>query len=129
MTRRLFILSILLIASACGSAQVAPENRTRSRSDRLTQEEIERTGMTNMFDVIQRLQPGWLTPQRERGLPAPIGVFVDGVRVGEGEFLRQIPASQVAEARFLNNRDVAAELTTRQQIGIGSAIMLMTRRM
>ncbi|HEX6370708.1 MAG TPA: hypothetical protein VF006_17430 [Longimicrobium sp.] len=127
MTRRLFILSLLLMAGACGSAQVAPENRTRSRSDRLTQEEILRSGMTSMFDVIQRLQPAWLTPQRERGLPAPIGVFVDGVRVGDAAFLRQIPPTQVVEARFLNNREIAAELTTLQQVGIGSAIMLLTR--
>lgn len=127
MTRRLFILALLL-ASACGYSQVEPENRTRTRSDRLTQEEILRTQMTNMYDVIQRLQPGWLTPQRERGLPAPIGVFVDNVRVGNVDFLRQIPATQVAEARFLSNRDIAAELTTRQQAGIASAIMLTSRR-
>lgn len=128
MKRRLMILALLLFACGCGAAQVAAENRTRSRSDRLTLEEIERTGMATMYDVIQRLQPGWLMPQRERGIPAPIGVFVDGVRVGNAEFLRQIPASQVAEARFLSNRDISAELTSRQQAGIGSAIMLTSRR-
>ena len=129
MKRRIVYLALLLVVAACGNAQVAPENRTRTRADRLTQEEILRTEMNNMYDVIQRLQPAWLTPQRERGLPAPVGVFVDGTRVGSSEFLRQIPATQVAEARFLNNRGIAAELTTRQQAGIGSAIMLTTRRM
>ncbi|HEX5870788.1 MAG TPA: hypothetical protein VFY65_10250 [Longimicrobium sp.] len=128
MTRRLFILALLMVAAACGSSQVAPEDRPRTRSDRLTQEEILRTQMSSMFDVVQRLQPGWLIPQRERGLPSPIGVFMDGVRVGNADFLRQIPSSQVSEARFLSNRDVAAELTRSQQTGIGSAIMLTSRR-
>jgi hypothetical protein len=128
MKRPLLVLSLLLLAAACGSAQVMPENRTRTRSDRLTQDEILRTEMTTMYDVVQRLQPAWLTPQRERGLPSPVGVFVDGVRVGDADFLRQIPASQITEARFLSNRDIAAELTMRQQAGIGSAIMLTTQR-
>jgi hypothetical protein len=128
MKRRIVFLALLLAVAACGTAQVAPENRTRTRADRLTQEEILRTEMTNMYDVIQRLQPAWLTPQRERGLPAPVGVFVDGVRAGSIEYLRQMPATQVQEARFLNNRQIGAELTSRQQTGIGSAIMLITRR-
>jgi hypothetical protein len=129
MKRRIVLLALLVVAAACGNAQVAPENRTRTRSDLLTQEEILRTQMNNMYEVVQRLQPAWLTPQRERGVPAPVGVFVDGVLAGSSEFLRQIPASQVHEARFLNNRQIAAELTSRQQAGIGSAIMLTTRRM
>ena len=128
MRLRILFLSLLVAVAACGSAQVAPENRTRSRSDRLLQDEIVATGMTNMYEVIQRLQPAWLNPQRERGVPAPIGVFVDGTRVGNVEFLRQIPSSRVLEARFLNNRQISAELTSRQQQGLGSAIMLTTRR-
>ena len=124
MLRRTFLLTLLLAVAACGSAEVAPENRPRTRSDRLTQDDILQTGMTTMYDVIQRLQPAWLIPQREKGLPAPVGVFMDGTRVGNADFLRQIPATQVVEARFLNNRQIAAELTRRQQEGIASAIML-----
>lgn len=129
MKRRLLVVALLLFAGACGSAQVAPENRTRTRSDKLFQDEIVATGMANMYDVIQRLQPTWLIPQRERGLPAAVGVFVDGSRVGTVEFLRQIPSGTVLEARFLSNREISAELTSRQQAGIASAILLTTRRM
>lgn len=129
MIRRVFLLSLLLTAVACASNQAVPADRTRTRSDRLTNEEIVRTGMWNMFDVIQRLQPGWLSAQYEGGKSVPIGVFVDGARVGNSDFLRQIPASQIGEARFLTNRDVRAELTYRQHADIGSAIMLTTLRM
>lgn len=131
MIRRLFLLSLLLLAAAgCASTQTAtPTDRTRTRSDRLVHEEIVRTNLSTMYDVIQRLQPGWLRPQYDRGAPGSIGVFMDGARVGDAEFLRSIPASQVGEARFLSHREIAAELTRSQQIGIGSAIMLTSRRM
>lgn len=128
MTRRFFLLSLLL-AAACGSARVDPENRPRTRSDRLTQEEILRTEMTNMYEVILRLQPSWLAvPPAGRGRPVVVGVFMDGLRVGGVEFLRNIPASQVAEARYLNNRQITTELTSRQAFDVASAIMLTTRR-
>lgn len=127
MTRRLLLPFLLLVLAACGSAQVAPEDRPRGRSDRLTYEEIQATRLATMWDVIQRLQPTWLNPQQERGIPAPVGIFLDGTRVGTGEYLRQIPASLVREARFLNNREISAELSRTQQAGIGSAIMLSTR--
>lgn len=128
MIRRLFLLSLLLAGAACASAQPQAD-RTRARSDRLTHEEIQQTGMWNMFDVIQRLQPGWLAPQYDSGRAVPIGVFMDGGRVGSVEFLRQIPASQIGGARYLTNRQVRAELTYIQHANIGSAIMLSSRRM
>jgi hypothetical protein len=130
MIRRLFLLSLLLAAAGCASTQTAaPVDRTRTRSDRLLNEEIVRTNLSTMYDVIQRLQPGWLRPQYDRGAPAPIGVFMNGARVGDAQFLRSIPASQVGEARFLSHREISGELTRSQQIGIGSAIMLTSVRM
>lgn len=129
MYRRLLILLALVAAAACGTAsQVPPEDRPRTRSDRLTAQEIQRTELTTMFDVIQRLQPGWLRSPRTQGINLDIGVFVDNVRVGGVEFLRQIPASQVTEARYLNSRQITSELTTNQSAGLGGAIMLSTRR-
>jgi hypothetical protein len=129
MYRRLLILLALVTAAACGApSQVPPEDRPRTRSDRLTQEEIQRTELTTMFDVIQRLQPGWLRSPRMQGRNLDIGVFMDNVRVGNADFLRQIPASQVTEARFLSSREITSELTVNQSSGLGGAIMLSTRR-
>ena len=129
MFRRLLILLALVGAAACGApSEVPPEDRPRTRSDRLTQEEIQRTELTTMYDVIQRLQPGWLRSPRMQGRNLDIGVFVDNVLVGNADFLRQIPASQVTEARYLNSRQITAELTGNQSAGLGGAIMLSTRR-
>ncbi|HEU0298423.1 MAG TPA: hypothetical protein VFR37_03195 [Longimicrobium sp.] len=129
MYRRLLILMALVAATACGApSEVPPEDRPRTRSDRLTQQEIQRTELTTMFDVIQRLQPSWLRSPRTSGINLDIGVFLDGTRVGGIEFLRQQPASQITEARYLNSRQITAELTGNQSAGLGGAIMLSTRR-
>lgn len=129
MTRRLLVLVLLLAAAACGSAQVAPENRPRARSDRLAQEEIMRTELLNMYEVIQRLQPAWLVPPQTRGRALEVGVFMDGSRVGGVEFLRSIPASQVAEARYLRGSQVMGEISSGQAFNLGAAIMLTSHRM
>lgn len=128
MTRRFFLLSLLLAAVACGSAQVDPENRPRTRSDRVTQAEILRTQLTNMYEVVQRLQPAWLVVPQSRGRAMELGVFVDGVRVGGPEFLRSIPASQVAEARYLEGSELTSALTGSQAFNLGAAIMLSSHR-
>lgn len=128
---RLALYALVLLASAC--APVGAGNSTdgvrttRPRRDLITQEQIAATEQHTLFDAIQRLQPSWLVPQGT--LDTIIGVFVDGTAVGGIDFLRQMPASQVQEVRFLNNRAIGAELTTRQAAGLGSAIMVMSRRM
>ena len=129
MRRRMLTLLVLLAANACGNtSEVPPEDRPRTRSDRLSAQEIQRTELTTMYDVIARLQPAWLRSPRTSGINLDIGVFMDGALVGGLEFLRQIPASQVTEARYLSQREVQAELTRMQSAGLGGAIMLSTRR-
>lgn len=128
MYRRLLIL-LALAAAACGApSEVPPEDRPRTRWDRLTQQEIQRTELTTIYDVIQRLQPTWLRSPRMQGRNLDLGVFVDGVRVGGVEYLRQMPASLVTEAHYLDSRRLADELTVNQSAGLGAAIMLSTRR-
>ncbi|HEX6370709.1 MAG TPA: hypothetical protein VF006_17435 [Longimicrobium sp.] len=129
MTRRFFLLSLVMMATACGSAQVAPENRPRTRSDRLTQEDIRQTELLTMYEVIQRLQPSWLVVPQGRVRTVEVGVFVDGLRMGNVEFLRNLPASQIREARYLNSRQVSAELTSSQAFNLSAAIMLASQRM
>jgi hypothetical protein len=128
--RRTVLAALVLLTSACASAPAGerPAGAPRVRRDLITYEQIVATEQHTLFDAIQRLQPGWLTPQGN-GLNTVIGVFMNGARVGGIDFLRQIPASQVQEVRFLNNRGIGAELTTRQAAGLGSAIMITGRRM
>jgi hypothetical protein len=124
---RLALSALILLASACAPATAGdPATAPRTRRDLITQEQIAATEQHSLYDAIQRLQPNWLVPQGS--LNTIIGVFVNGAQVGGVDFLRQIPASSVQEVRFLNNRAIGAELTTRQAAGLGSAIMITNRR-
>ncbi len=128
MKRLILVLMLLLAAAACAATQGTSGPRTQTRSDRLTQDEIEDSGLTNMYEVIQRLRPGWLRRHQKLGVSWDVGVFMDGARVGEADFLRQIPASQVGDARYLTNAYVEVELSNIQQDGLGTAIMLTSIR-
>ena len=101
---------------------------TDTRADRLTMEEIQRTELLNMYEVIQRLQPSWFIAPQNRGRAMEVAVFVDGARVGSVEFLRNVPASQVAEARYLRGSALTTELSSRQAFNVGAAIMLTSPR-
>jgi hypothetical protein len=127
--RRSATAALLLLASACAPTATGgnPADTPRTRRDLITHTQIAATEQHTLYDAIQRLQPRWLVPQGT--LRTVIGVFVNGAPVGGVEFLRQIPATSVEEVRFLDNRAINAELTTRQADGLGSAIMVATRRM
>ncbi|HEY0019357.1 MAG TPA: hypothetical protein VGC13_23855 [Longimicrobium sp.] len=128
MKNRILVLLLLLAAAACAPSPGGAGGVHPRRSDRLTFEEIQAVGVTNMYDVVQRLQPGWLRqPQAVVGRSL-IGVFMDGTRMGEVEFLRQISPSMVGSARYLTGGQIGVELTELQQVGLGGAIMLTSGR-
>lgn len=128
--RRIALSALVLLASACASAPQGqdPTAPPRSRSDAITYDQLAGTQQTTLYDAIQRLQPSWLRPP-PRGFDTEIGVFLNGARVGGVEFLRQFPATQVQEVRYLTARAVEAELTANQSRGLGAAIMITGRRM
>jgi hypothetical protein len=126
---RLAVLAAVLACTACAAAAPSPSSDApRTRRDLITYEQLMRTEESTLYEAIMRLQPGWL--QRvSRHNDSDIGVFVNGARVGSVEFLQQLPASQVQEVRYLNSRQIEAELTSLQSRGLGSAIMITSRRM
>jgi hypothetical protein len=125
MIRSRTLLLALVLTAACGAAQTGSEDRPRPTSrDLLTAEQVAATGLTSAYDVISRLQPGWL--QSARG--STVAVFVNGSMVGDVEFLRELPASQVAEARYITYRNLQAELGAAKAYGLNGAIMIRTSR-
>jgi outer membrane cobalamin receptor len=107
--RRLAVLVVLLGAAGCSAAtQSSGQNRNV-----ITAEEIEAINVSSAMDVIQRLHPEYLRGRGRNSITSaeaqyPI-VYVDGVRTGELEVLRSIPAHDVREIRFVT----AADATTR----------------
>src|SRR2546428_5059847 len=123
--RRLIVgLALLSVLTNSARGQNAPR-RDRSL---ITVEEIERNSATNAYDVIRSLRPAWLVP-RSRSITNPTGgqvvVYVDGVRVGSPDELRNIPAPQVKEARYLSAPDATTRFGTDHPSG---AIEVATQR-
>jgi hypothetical protein len=124
--RSLATLSALVaLTTGCASSGAGGSSSGGSR-DLLTREEIQQSGAGTLYDAIQRERPTWLrargpiTGQGQDG----IHVIMDGVRVGDVNFLQSARVDNVLEVRFINARDA----TTRWGTGFSSgAIEIRTR--
>jgi len=101
---------VLVGSPACARPQVTTESRPAStgrsragtRSDVLGVDELRRASGRNALEIIQQLRPLYL---RSRGPLHTPTVFVDLMRRGGVDELRAIPASSIAEVRYLDGRD------------------------
>jgi hypothetical protein len=93
----------------------------RRSTNILTAEEIASSTAKDAFEVIDLLRPQWL---RTRGGPYLPVVYLDNTKYGEVESLRNIPAANIAEIRYLS----ANEATTLYGTGhIGGAIVVKVK--
>ena len=98
----------LIAVSACATSGKAPS----SQHNVVTAEDLQRAGDVNLYEALGQLRPTFL---RSRGAiigattpPAPIQVYIEGMRMGETDHLRQILAKNVAEVRFLEPQQAIA---------------------
>ena len=106
--RTILAVVSLIVMSACATAGKAPA----SQHNVVTAEELQRAGDVNLYEALGQLRPAFL---RSRGIipgattpAAPIQVYIDGMRMGEPDHLRQIFAKTVAEVRFLEPQQAIA---------------------
>ena len=128
---RLHLLLLLLALPACASTGGSgPDaDRQRTRSDRITHEEIVNSGASSAYDLVASLRPQWLRGRGLRTLGEATGdetlkVYLDGAPLGPPDAMRQIPLGSVRSLRFLT----AAEATQRWGSGhLRGAILISTR--
>jgi len=97
-----FIVFIIFLGCASGDATGERERRDRNF---ISKREIESANVGNMFEVIDRLRPMWLTlraPMRSFVGDTEVLVFQDNVRLGNLEVLRQIRPDMIESAQFLD---------------------------
>jgi hypothetical protein len=117
------LLLALALAAACGTAQTGPGVAPHSRSV-LTAEQIAAANVNTAYDALSRLQPGWLQSARS----GHVGIFINGTMAGGVDFLHQLPASQIGEARYVNRGNLRSELSPTQAEGLTGAILIRTSR-
>ena len=113
-------LCVAVLSASALSAQRPP----KSSSTLITAEEIERTGMGNAFDAVQRLRPRWLRAREVLSLDnnaprmAQIRVYIDDRDQGDLEYLKTIPAERILTLEFVSSNEAGARYGPSEGPGI-----------
>jgi len=130
MYRFALAFSLAIMVSACGSAPVGNDTLGMRNRSVLTMEEIQaaRAPGRNAHDLISQLRPEYM---RTRGVtsmrtpePSTATVYVDGMRYGELESLKSLPATQVIRVEYINAADATTRFGTDH---VGGAILVSTK--
>jgi hypothetical protein len=105
------------------AAQAAAPRQERTRAPRvrrdlISQEEIAASGATNLYEVVQRLRPGWLrggNVSNIRGGGTGVVVYQNTTPLGGPEALRQLTPGYAASLRYLDGNEASNTLP-----GLGS---------
>ncbi len=92
-----------VLAGGCATVRNPTGN---GRMDLLTREEIMGVrGVTNLYDVVERLRPRWLkvrAQDRSFGLTTSIVVYQNQTLLGDVETLRQLQPGLAYEMKYLD---------------------------
>lgn len=129
-------LSAVLVACASGSksaSSAAAPSPTASSSkkavkpkadpSRISPEEIQAANLPTAYDLVDRLRRPWL--RRDAVTGGEVAVYMDEQNVGDASKLRDIPAVEVAELRYLKNEDAIRRWGSQVT---GSVIVVVRRR-
>lgn len=105
MSRTMTPVLVLGAVVLAGCASAAPGTAIGDRSV-ITHQEIEESGQVNVLELIQVERPHWL---RLRGSQSffqepVIHVYIDGIRAGNTEILRDMSTNDVEAVRYYDAR-------------------------
>jgi hypothetical protein len=118
---------LMMVLSACAGGGEGP--RTESHPERLTREEIVSAGVTNLYDVVQRLRPRWLEVRAPRtivGMDTGVVVLVDRTYVGDQEELKRMGVEMAASMQYMPGSRAAAEFALPRDRHIEGVIIVRT---
>jgi hypothetical protein len=134
------LVTLLFVAAACSSgggsspaAAPGAPRAARGGPNLITDAEIAQgaAGVQNALEIVERLRPSMLRarPSSTFGqgtAPAEgVLVYVDEVKLGDVNNLRNVPSSQIREIRFIS----ATDATQRWGTGHGSGVIqVITKR-
>ncbi|NIO30296.1 MAG: hypothetical protein GTN75_00695 [Gemmatimonadetes bacterium] len=125
----LALLALLAGLSGCATTRTQ-EGGEDYRWDVLTREEIMSLDVTNLYDVVDRLRPRWLT--RRGGvisfdLETNVVVFQGQSMLGDVEILREIAPEEAYELHYLDGATATASLPGLGSQHVSGAIVIYTR--
>ena len=126
MRRLPLAVAVMLVVSACTAQRTA--RPVSVRRDVITEEEIEASNASNVYDLVASLRGEYLkdrgkisikTEAREKAV-----VFLNGQEYGILESMRNIPIGRITEVRYISGIDAVNRYGA--QYG-GGIIMLVSR--
>jgi hypothetical protein len=123
-TLRTASLLFCLALGACATG--GPTDGPRFNATLITRAEIDDAGPSTAYELVQKLRPIWL---RKRGNTSftqetDVVVYLDHVRMGEREALREVSTTEIASLEFLDARRATARFGEGHVAG---AILIRTR--
>ncbi len=117
--RKMFMLIAMLALTACASSG---ESRSSMQQDVITAEEIERTAVSDLYELVQRLRPRWLDLRSPQSFESrtEIVVFEGQSYRGGVEVLREFPREAAVRLIYLDGPTATVRLpglTTRSVEG------------
>ncbi len=125
---RSIFLGCLLAVFLAACASTSGTNTPRRSSNVITAEELASSRAKEALEAIELLRPQWL---RTRGVASPASlqalvpaVYLNNQRLPELGNLRNFPAANIEEIRYLNSQDATTLYGTGNAAG---AIVVKTR--
>jgi hypothetical protein len=103
---RLALVIGLPVVVACSGSHQASADRSApsSNADVITAEELGTTSAPTLYDAVRHLRPAWFLRSQPTAVlgqnQAQLIVYVDGIRYGGMESLRQVSTSAAAFVRY-----------------------------
>jgi hypothetical protein len=122
-TLPLLILAIALLLPAAVHAQDSAKAKLKIKRnpDVISFQEIEAESDTrDAYQLVNRLRPLWLTKRGVGSINLPaaeVAVYLNGMRIGGPDALRDIPRTGVLEMRFLRGTDATQRFGTGHENG------------
>jgi Arc/MetJ family transcription regulator len=129
MTRFLGTMALVAaLAAGSGCAASGAAGSGSGNRDLITAEQLRELDDLSAYRAVQRLRPQWLRARGRSSIENQdaegVRVYVDDVRQGGVESMRNLQVIDIEEIRFLDSR----EATTRFGIDHGNGAIVITTR-
>jgi hypothetical protein len=126
---RVWLLGLALLMVGCASAPSNVNGEPRRELNRITEEEISERHFSDAYELVSAIRPNWLRTRGPQSLSDPqagqVLVYLDGMRAGGAQFLRNVAASRVAYLEYLPPGLAASRYGTDHD---GGVILVSSRR-
>ena len=117
----LFALAAAAACSASGSAGTAAAGPRTSLNGPITLDEITASPATNALDLVRSLRPQWLRPRGTSRVGQgadPVVVYLNNLRMGDVNQLRELSTSQVQSVEYLDSRRAQLRFGNGHEAGV-----------